>query len=116
MALLAIGTLTGYFAVSQVEHEASPREDRFQGLRRLLPPRATVGYLGDKGSVLQNPRPYYLAQYSLAPVVLAPDSDHELVVADCSSPQSMSDLAASKGLKIERDLGNGVALLRRVTR
>jgi len=116
MVMLAIGTLAGYRAALQQHPSASPGERRFEALRAVLPARGTVGYLTDMGPWQQNQEPYYLAQYSLAPVVIAPDPNHELVVANCTSSGAVGEIAAANGFTVERDLGNGVALLRRLGR
>jgi hypothetical protein len=91
-------------------------EARFHGIRGLLPPRGVVGYLGDPGDTAENTKAYYLTQYFLAPVVVAPDLAHDLVVANVGSGIAMSRFAAAHGFIVETDFANGVALLRRVSR
>jgi len=110
MALFALGTLWGYrgFLQQSRETDAAVRnESRFAGLRAVLPPRGTLGYLSDTDTR----EDYYLAQYFLAPLVIAPDTQRELVVANFTSPSAISGLAAARGLAVVRDFGNGVALL-----
>jgi hypothetical protein len=116
MVVLAMGTLAGYHVALQKHATSLPGEQRFRALRAVLPARGTVGYLTDMGPWRQNQEPYYLAQYSLAPVVVAPDPNHELVVANCTSSHAVGEIAAANGFMVERDLGNGVALLRRLGR
>jgi hypothetical protein len=113
MAVLAMGTLVGYRSVLQKQAVVVIDERRFAGLRTLLPTRGIVGYLSDSGGSQESVRRYYLTQYSLAPVVVAPDSNREMVVANFSSPSAIVRLADAQGLTVEKDFGNGVALLRR---
>jgi len=117
MSALAVCTLASYYSLPKRD-DTDPRgiiidEDRFAGIRAVLPTRGTIGYLSDTGGKRQNPRAYYLTQYFLAPVVVAPDTAHELVVANFASPSAIATLAAANGFRVERDFSNGVALLRR---
>jgi hypothetical protein len=120
MSALAVWTLAGYCAVTARDtaapHEIVMDEGRFAGIRALLPLRGTVGYLSDTGGRRENPKAYFLTQYFLAPVVVAPDTAHELVVANFAASSAISAVAASHGLGIEKDFSNGVALLRRTSR
>jgi hypothetical protein len=119
MSALAVGTLAGYYSfVTRDRRDIRESggivmdEGRFTGIRAILPPRGTVGYLSDTGGRQENPKAYYLTQYFLAPVVIAPDTAQELVVANFASRSAIATLAASHGLRIEKDFSNGVALLR----
>jgi hypothetical protein len=124
MSALAVFTLGSYYSVVVGDAKETTQatggivmdEDRFTALRPLLPARGTVGYLSDTGGKQDNPKAYYLTQYFLAPVVIAPDTAHELVVANFASRSAIVTLAASHGLGIEKDFSNGVALLRRAPR
>jgi hypothetical protein len=124
MSALAVCTLASYYSVVKRDATRDTRDpggivmdaDRFTGIRAILPPRGTVGYLSDTGGRQKNPKAYFLTQYYLAPVVIAPDTAHELVVANFASSSAIATLAASHGLRIERDFSNGVALLRRASR
>lgn len=117
MAALAAGTLAGYRFVLRQEMDRSDLvtldQQRFTGLRAVLGPRGVVGYLDDTGGRPKNPRAYYLTQYSLAPVVVAPDTAHELVVANFTSATSVAAVAAANGLTVVHDFNNGIALLKR---
>ena len=120
MSALAVWTLASYYTVAS-RNVPEPRgivmdEGRFVGIRAMLPSRGTVGYLSDTGGRQENPKAYFLTQYFLAPVVIAPDTAHELVVANFVSGAAIATLAASHGLGIEKDFSNGVALLRRRSR
>jgi hypothetical protein len=114
MATLAVGTLAAYRTVTRnaATDEIALDEQRFEGLRRALPRRGIIGYFSDSGGGLDGVRAYYRTQYFLAPVVVAPDEGHELVVANFSSPFTVAEFAAAHGLSVAQDFGNGVALLR----
>ena len=117
MAALAAGTFAGYRTALQqslMEPDIVTRsEQRFHGLRAVLPKSGVVGYLSDARGPMEKTRSYYLAQYALAPVVIAQDTNHELVVGNCASALGVARLASASGLKVVRDFNNGVALLRR---
>jgi hypothetical protein len=124
MSALAVCTIASYYSLVRGDAKGDTPdpggivmdEDRFTGIRAVLPPRGTVGYLSDTGGRQENPKAYFLTQYFLAPVVIAPDTAHELVVANFASSSAIANLAASHGLGIEKDFSNGVALLRRRSR
>jgi len=96
-------------------------EERFAQARAALPPRGTIGYLSDTGGTAgvlaqdldKDPKDYYLTQYYLAPVVVAPGTGHELIIANFASPAAVARFAALNTLTVERDFSNGTALLRR---
>jgi len=116
MCALAVCTLAGYYSFVNRDIRAPDGivmdEGRFTGIRAILPPRGTVGYLSDTGGMQENTKDYYLTQYFLAPVVIAPDTAHELVVANFASGSAIAAVAAAHDLSIERNFSNGVALLR----
>jgi len=120
MSALAVCTLASYYSFVKQDIRVLGGivmdEERFTGIRAILPPRGTVGYLSDTGGRQDNPKDYYLTQYFLAPIVIAPDTAHELVIANFVSSSGIAALAASHGLSIEKDFSNGVALLRRASR
>ncbi len=117
MGALACWTLASYYSAvkTSVGDKSAIRmdENRFAGLRAALPARGTIGYLSDTGGIRENARAYYLTQYFLAPIVVAPDPAHEFVVANLPSGSSIPGLPAVRGFTVERDFSNGVALLRR---
>ena len=78
MSALAVCTLASLLPGSSdgtlgIRAESSWTKTRFAGMRAILPPRGTVGYLSDTGGRQKTPKAYYLTQYFLAPVVVAPD-------------------------------------------
>jgi hypothetical protein len=87
--------------------------ERFRSLRESLPAREVVGYLSDVTAGMEGTRAYYLTQYYVAPVVVARDPAHELVIANFASPAAVAAAAAADDLTVWRNFSNGVALLRR---
>jgi hypothetical protein len=120
MGALALCTLAGY-AGAVVRGGGNPARidmdsNRFRDLREALPARGVAGYLSDTNEGLEGTRVYYLTQYYVAPVVVARDAAHELVIANFALPDAVGAAAASHDLVVMRDFRNGVALLRRVSR
>ena len=62
----------------------------------MLPARGTIGYLSDTGGIGQDPRALYLTQYFLAPVVVAADAGHRLVVANFASRASIATFGSQR--------------------
>ena len=120
ISTFAVCTLAGYFSLVNRDVRAPEAivmdEARFSGIRTLLPARGTVGYLSDTGGITRNPKAYYLTQYYLAPLVVAADPGHDVVIANFAFPSAISAIAAANGLKVERVFANGVALLGRHAR
>jgi hypothetical protein len=80
------------------------RGQRFAELRRVLPRRGVIGYIGQRGDTVGH---YYLAQYALAPLVVDHSLDHSIVVGNFpgSRPAGLP-----KNLELVRDFGDGVLL------
>jgi len=100
--------------------EITRYEARFQELRQVLPSRALVGYVtdlrpqradGDDGPRLAFKR-YLLTQYALLPAIVLADIQGALVVGNFEASDSR-DSAATRGLTLIRDFGDGVMLFRR---
>src|SRR5262245_34437730 len=105
--------------------EISNYERRFDGVRRMLPSSGVIGYVGDapknedgsvNGWAMRN---WYLAQYTLAPLVLSQTSGHSVYLfnknPDASDPQDLEEgdyivQELVRGGKI-LNFGNGVKLL-----
>jgi hypothetical protein len=99
---------------TRAEDTASLNEVRFSELRQALPPRITMGYVSDIGGAdFSNNAAYFLAQYALAPVLLDPGINHDLIVGNFSSPAAIESALHEKNLAVVRDFGNGVLLLRK---
>lgn len=105
--------------------EVSRYERRFDSVRRMLPSYGVIGYVGDarynadgslNGWAMRN---WYLAQYTLAPVVLSQTSGHRIYLfnqsPDVSDPQNLKEgdflvQELAVGGKI-LNFGDGVKLL-----
>ena len=99
-------------------------EKRFDVVRGMLPPHSVVGYVGDPLSLADgSPNPvalsnWYLAQYTLAPVVLSTPQGHRLLIMNKSAPPDSASLG-NGGFTIQElgfgnklfDFGNGIKLL-----
>ena len=88
--------------------------NRFLTLRQFMPKRGVVGYLSDDSADedISTPRKY-LAQYSLAPVILARSLDYSLVVGNFRNRPPDFEPYRKMGLIPLRDFGNGVVLFAR---
>jgi hypothetical protein len=82
---------------------------RFAELRRALPERGVVGYVGEGGE--SEVADYYLTQYALVPIVVERSLDHPLVIGNFPFSRVASSPATPKGFVLVRDFGNGVLLL-----
>lgn len=116
---------TGPEAPPTLDAQVQSYTDRYAALKGLLPPRGIVGYLSDgpgpPASENQAPdkteayqaRWFMLTQYALAPVIVVRDPNRPLVVCNVQDPTRVSQVCQRPGLELVRDLGNGIALLRR---
>ena len=106
----------------------SDYERRFDGLKARLPRRGVVGYLEeveptveivpkrvDLPTVAATDR-FHLAQYALAPVILVPGHDADLVVGDFYAFEPDLSATARQGLVPIEKFGHGVLLLKREPR
>lgn len=77
---------------------------RFGALRKVLPKRGVIGYIGQRENAVEY---YYLAQYALAPLVLDESPNHAVVIGNfpTSSPTELP-----KNLRLIRDFGGGIYL------
>ena len=116
---------TGPEAPPTLDAQVQSYTDRYAALRGLLPPRGTVGYLseGPGAPASENQAPdetesyqarwFMLSQYALAPVIVVRDPNRPLVVCNVQDPTRVPQVCQRPGLVLVRDLGNGIALLRR---
>ena len=98
-------------------------EKRLEELKKLLPLQSAVGYITDT-EVRFNPpyspedviqvKNWLLTQYSLAPVIVAKDPNHGLVVGVFEDPKIDLDLFVNQGLRVVQNFGNGVVLFKKV--
>jgi hypothetical protein len=82
-------------------------EKRFDGLRTVLPPHATIGYVSDAEPYDIE---YYLTQYTLAPLTVDPKQSHDLVIGNFVNKASNPTTWNGANLDPLLDLGNGVKL------
>jgi len=91
---------------------------RFEALRRVLPAHATVGYETDLDDSLEDRaevKRFYLAQYALAPVIVVPGVDRDVVVANYENPGNCR-ICKSREFVLLKDLGDGLMLFRKAAR
>lgn len=81
-------------------------DQRFAALKKELPTRGVVGYLGDSGDSAT--ADYYSTQYALAPLIVDRSTNHELIVGNFRGARQ-SQLPST--LQVVKDFGNGVVLL-----
>jgi hypothetical protein len=103
--------------------------NRFEPLREILPRSGAVGYLdGMADDEIATPRnkylldeslptlQLYLAQYSLAPIILVRSLDYRFVVGNYRNPKPDFETYRQMGLIPLRNFGNGVVLFRQESR
>jgi hypothetical protein len=84
---------------------SSRSDERFAAVKSSLPARGVIGYIGNSGN--SGTEDYYLAQYSLAPLVVDRSKDHPLVIANISTLPPKPD---TRGLELLKNFGNGILL------
>lgn len=89
--------------------------ERFRSASAAVPPGTRLGYLTDLPADNSERLTIWTAtRYAMAPALLEPDTGSaRLVLGDLRRPGESAQLIARNGLRIERDFGNGVFLLRR---
>lgn len=92
-------------------------EKRFEGIRKYLPQRGVVGYIGEADVVDirfagQETAKYYLAQYAVAPTIVEYAAARDLVIGNFEPGADSSGVIHEKGLTVIKDFGNGVMLLK----
>lgn len=88
---------------SSIDIELSS-DARFSALKRDLPRRGVIGYIGEPGALARGD--YYLTEYALSPLVVDDSTNHPLVVANFPNLPPV----APSGLQLVKDFGHGVAL------
>ncbi|MGE5276679.1 MAG: hypothetical protein ACM3SU_06775 [Acidobacteriota bacterium] len=92
---------------------------RFEPLRRILPPHATVGYEADSENPLEDRaevKRFYFAQYALAPAIVVAGVDRDLVVGNYRDPDKNCRICRSGRFVLQNDFGGGLMLFRRTAR
>ena len=88
--------------------------ERYEQLQVDLPSRGVVCYLSDVDPrTEQGSAAYYLAEYSLAPLVLRIGTDYEATVGSFADPGKAPSLLERNGLEATRQYDAGLMLLRR---
>lgn len=95
------------------EDDITAGEGRFEELRKVLPARATVGYVNDRADETEAAEAFVIARYALAPNIVVRGTWPELTVGDFRRPGAGTETLAGLDLIVVRDFGNGVMLLRR---
>lgn len=111
-ALLAICLLSSGVSIRRASNTASaflPTNDfaaALKDMRPSLPSSGVVGYVDGGHATSPELQDYYLAQYALAPLVVARSSNQTVVIGNFSRSKS----GPPDNLVRVRDFGHGVAL------
>lgn len=88
-------------------------ESRFDELRPAIKPHSVLGYTSDNPpndpSYLSE---YYLTQYTLAPAIIKPDTNEDLVVMNFHTERPNEAAMHAMNLVPAQSYGHGVMLLR----
>lgn len=88
----------------------SQYDKRFEELRKRLPQRGVVGYLGVGWANGYELPAYYATQYALAPVVVENTLEPELIVGNFAIPADPTTTHWPANLLPVQNFGNGVVL------
>jgi hypothetical protein len=124
-ALLGLGTvallsLYGSFSfyIQQIErnkiqkdsYQVGSEEQRFEALKKDLPPGAMVGYISDLGNEAGI---LLVVQYALIPALLVEQPSSGLVVGSFSRSMDYAEFGRAHRLVLLKDYGYGVTLFRK---
>ena len=114
--LLAIAVLSVFNLLLDIPGLKLPDIARFDThvaqVRPSLPPTGTIGYYTDYNDApggREALQEYYLMQYALAPVVVEKSEDQKLVITSLHHGENP---IPNRNLRLVRDFGSGVELLR----
>ena len=112
--VLAYYGYEGDFQTNRDPYQIVAQYGRFEGLRAATPDDAVLGYVTDEapGSVLAGAM-FNAAQYNLVPRLLEKDKALDWTVGNFARPVDFAAVGRTYGLRVERDLGNGVILYRK---
>jgi len=120
IALLAIALASSFWVLLDVAGDYSKNsasfgvasfENRFNELRKAIPPQTVLGYTSDNPpDDPSDQAEFYLTQYTLAPAIVTSSIQERLVVANFHNPQPNYAALQAKHLMPLRDYGNGVIL------
>ena len=112
-AALAIARHSENLSAGLVPPPVSVFEERFGRVRPFLDPGEPVGYFTDLPD--SETRSYYMARYVLSPVRVLWQAPCKKAIGDFHSPRFIAAVLNHEGYDIDRDLGQGVYLLKRRT-
>jgi hypothetical protein len=87
--------------------------EHFRKLRDSLPPHGEACYLTDTDLQSVSFSSFYLAEYSIAPIVLKLGADCEIVIGDFVNPTEAPGIIKQNGLQVVRRFDAGLMLLKR---
>lgn len=116
------GALDFYRALNQNpqgdQYRTAEMEARYAPAKSVLQSAGdaakVIGYLSD--SPYEQPRGqvlFFTAQYALAPRLVSTKPDQEWVLGNFAQPGDWAAAGAPHGLRVEKDLGNGLVLYRK---
>jgi hypothetical protein len=112
--VVVTGVIQARVALNALQHpfaDTIGNYDRQVGdLRSDLPDRGVVGWITDQPGDLAN---FNIAQYGLAPLILARDIEHDFVVGKFVDPAVGREIRELLHLEPVRDYGDGLMLMRR---
>jgi len=98
------------FGVAAFEH-------RFDAFRKAVQPYGVYGYVSDNPPYDPSAAAeFHLTQYTLAPAIIKPFANENLVIVNYHSKQVDLKLLRANHLVLYQDFGNGVALCRQAPR
>ena len=102
------------FQTNRDPYQIVAQYTRFEGLRAATPEDAVLGYITVEapGDALASGM-FNAAQYNLAPRLLQKDKALDWTVGNFARPADFAAVGRKYGLRVERDLGNGVILYRK---
>lgn len=98
------------FHLEESLDEISGLDKRFKKLQHLLPASEVVDYVSDQPDDV---RTYYLIQYAIAPVFLAPGSNSSHVIVHCHEAHRLKDLIAKHDISVLKQIDEKTALCKR---
>jgi len=93
------------------EYKFASYDDKFKEITKLLPKFTKVGYFTDKNdSELNNLEMLGLTKYALAPVIVANNTDHQLIVAHFHQSFDIDAFADKNNYRVLNNFNNEVLL------
>jgi hypothetical protein len=111
LSIAATGREFYLFAPSSVD-AITLYVQRFEELRKILPPHGVVGYVSDEARD-EGTWSYHQAQYALSPTIVERTSERQTVVGNFRDPNAVQKILREEHLTEAKDFGDGVLLLTR---